>query len=100
MDKITWKIKITNNPDHRILVRLNQLDDTIVFCGEKKINNNWVIFSELEHSININTEQLENALFTTYKIMLLRLKHYDALNNSFKLINEIEITNDDLDQDL
>jgi hypothetical protein len=85
-----WIVKIQNQPNQRVLVKLDPLYDKISAHGQYRIHNvGWANFSEEEHSIDIDLDGLRELLALAIKSMEKRIQAYEDINESFKVIKEI-----------
>lgn len=94
-DKMEWIVKITEQPNQRILVKFDPKKEELIFVGQYKPHNKqWVDFSEESYSMEIDLETIQNLLLKTYKKMKKRLLAYENISEGFSVIKEIEFTED------
>jgi len=87
-----WIVNIENKPNQRIVVNFNPLEEQLIFNGEyKPKNREWIVFSTEKYSMKLDLEKIQELLFITYENLKIRLEQYEILNEGFKLINLIEI---------
>jgi len=86
-----WIVKITEQPNQRILVKFDPKKEEVVFIGQYKPHNKqWVDFSEESYSMEIELGTIQNLLIKTYKKMKERLAAYENISEGFSVIKEIE----------
>lgn len=90
-----WIVKITEQPNQRILVKFDPKKEEIIFIGQYKPHNKqWVDFSEESYSMEIELEMIQKLLLKTYEKMKERLAAYENISEGFSVIKEIEFTED------
>jgi len=101
-----WIVKIEKNPeietekDQRIRIAFNPMAEKIHFYGEAKIKNNqWFVFSENIHKMEIALEQLQKSMETVVKAMRRRLEEYENLNNGFSVLKIVAFEDDEVIDD-
>jgi hypothetical protein len=100
-----WLVKIEEKPQMRILVEFKPLTEELVFTGLYHAitgvgQNSWIPFAEQRTKMNVDLENIQELLFSTFEIMDNRLKVYEDLNKSFEIIKLIEIPGTVNDQNL
>ena len=92
-----WKINIENKPEYRIKIFFIPEEEKIQFIGLYKNPNNanWIEFGETFKSMNIDLNAIQEALAEIYDITKKRVDAYENLNEGFKIIKTIEITEAD-----
>lgn len=86
-----WQVKIEGQNKKRILVEFHPQGEMIIFKGQFSIRNHWVDFSNETHPMDITLEDIQLLLGRVYDSMEKRLKVYEDLDKSFKVIQNIEI---------
>jgi len=88
-----WKVKIEKNPDiederdQRIRINFNPILELIHVYGEVKVKNNeWVVFSQDSHKMEITLEQLQEKMEAVVLVMRKRLIEYENLNKGFSVL--------------
>jgi len=91
-----WIVKIEKTPDveaekdQRIRIQFNPINENIFFYGEIKVKNNqWSVFSEDTHKMEITLEELQNCMERVLIEMRKRLKEYENLDKGFSVLKWI-----------
>jgi hypothetical protein len=85
-----WIVKIENQPNQRISVEFDPLNDSIIINGQYKMHNVvWFNFSSESHSIDIDLDGLRELLAKVVKLMEKRIQAYEDINESFNVIKEV-----------
>lgn len=86
-----WQVKIEGKPKQRILVEFDPQGELIIFRGQYSVKNMWIDFSSETYQMDITLEIIQLLLGRVYDAMEKRLKVWEDLDKSFKLIENIAI---------
>lgn len=99
-----WIVKIENDSKKRVLVKFDPLSEEIVFKGQYHTSSkdwalthdvSWVDFSvENINTDNVSLEDIQGVIFRIYEKMNERLKAFNDLSESFKIIQTIGVKED------
>jgi len=96
-----WIVKIEetkDQKDQRIRITFNPILELIHFFGECKLkNNNWTVFSQDSHKMEISLEQIQEKMEVVVKDMRLRLKEYENLDKGFSVLKWVAFEEDVID---
>jgi len=88
-----WKIKIEQEEEavpQRIKVIFDPMAEKIHLYGEARVKNNqWFVFSEFIHPMEITLEELQGMMEDVVVTMRKRLKEYDNLDKGFSVLKEV-----------
>jgi len=103
MQIMEWKVKIEQIEEEvpqRIRVVFNPLAEKIHFYGEARVKNNqWFVFSEFIHPMEITLPQLQEKLEQAVVAMRKRLVEYDNLNKGFSVLKWVGFEEDEIIDD-
>lgn len=89
---MNWTIKIVGNPNMRIKVWFEPKVEYIHFSGQyKPKNGTWVEFSEVILKMETDLDEIQKSMAETYDLMKKRVDAFIDLEDTFSLLNEIEI---------
>ena len=98
-----WKVKIEKTPDledeipQRIRVVFEPLAEKIYFYGEARVKNNqWFVFSEYIHPMEITLPQLQEKLEQAVTTMRKRLQEYENLDKGFSVLKWVGFEDDSI----
>lgn len=90
-----WIVKIEGEKHQRIRIRFNPVVETIHFYGECRVKNNeWTIFSEALHKIDISLEEIQITMVKVMGDLRKRLKEYENLDKGFSVLKEVAFEED------
>jgi hypothetical protein len=93
-----WIVKIEQTEEEkpqRIRVVFNPMAEEIHFYGEARVKNNqWFVFSEFIHIMEITLEQLQEMMEKAVVTMRKRLKEYENLDKGFSVLKKIGFEED------
>lgn len=88
-----WKVSIEGKPNQRIVVVFDPMGELLRFIGQYKPHNkDWINFSEEQHSMIIDAEQIQSTIVTVYETMQKRLDAYKEIADGFTLIKTVDFT--------
>ena len=89
-----WIVKIEKRNNERILLKINPMNESIVFFGQYKINNMWVNFTYDNCDMYCDLDVIQNKLLNICNVLSKRVDKYNDLEKSFPFIKTIEILNE------
>lgn len=86
-----WIVKIQDDKNQRIKITFDPMAELIHFYGECKMKNNeWIIFSESQHGMIIELQNIQEMMEIAVIDMRKRLKEYNNVAEGFSVLKEIE----------
>jgi len=102
LNNIDWIVKIEKTPDveneiqQRIRISFSPMLEMIHIFGEAKVkSNNWYLFSQDSHKMEITLEQLQEKMTIVVKEMRKRLVEYENLNKGFTVLKWVALETED-----
>ena len=90
-----WIVKIEDEKHQRIRIVCNPLATAIFVYGEARVKNNeWTVFSRVEHGMKTDLEQLQEVMEKAVVTMRSKLKEYKNLDEGFSVLNLVAFKED------
>lgn len=92
-----WIIKIFNKKNCRIVIKYEPLNDCLKFIGQYQpnITIGWVDMCVLDSKLDVDLEGVSEILYKTYNVLDEKIEYYNIFNNTFKMIGEIDVQNEE-----
>jgi len=94
--KIEKNTDIENERDQRVRITFNPILELVHFFAECKTKNNqWTVFSQDSHKMEITLEQLKEKMEKVVMEMRKRLVEYENLNKGFTVLKLVAFETED-----